>query len=297
MGIIDAVKIYKKAKKAVEEMAVLSKKVDIVLLIDSPAFNLPLAKKIKEKNIKTPIFYYILPQVWAWKKKRVKIMEEVCDRLFAILPFEDDYWNKAEYVGNPLIDEIKTKKQELTNNNITAFLAGSRRGEIKKLMKIFREVAKEIDGEKLIVIPKFFPQDEIENIYGDLNGFTISNNTESALEKSSQAIICSGTATLEASIIGTPFVLVYKAKQLDYIIGRSFVRLPFVGLANLIFYFSKKEPMHTELLQKEVTKENILRSIKELDRDKFIKKSIELRDMLNKDGASKKIAQIIDKIT
>ncbi len=293
MGIIDALKIYKKAKKAVDEVAELASTADVVLLIDSPAFNIPLAKKIKEKKIKTPVFYYILPQVWAWKKKRVRTVESVCDRLFAILPFEEGHWNKAEYIGNPLIDEIKIKKTEVTNNNITAFLAGSRRGEIRKLMPIFKEVAKEIEGEKLIVIPKFFPKEEIEHIYGDLNGFTVLYNTEEALEKASQAVICSGTATLEASIIGTPFVLVYKAKPLDYAIGRSFVRLPYVGLANLIFYFDGKGPIHEELLQNNVTKENILRSLRDLDKEKFIEKSVELRNMLSKDGASKKIAEII----
>lgn len=293
MGIIDALKIYKKAKKAVEETARLAKQTDVVLLIDSPAFNIPLAKKIKEKNIKTPIFYYILPQVWAWKKKRVKKVEAVCDRLFSILPFEENYWNKAEYVGNPLIDELKTQKTELTSNRVTAFLPGSRRGEIRKLMPVYKEAAKEMEGEKIIAIPKFFPKEEIGQVYGDLSGFTVTNDTEKALKDASQAVICSGTATLEASIIGTPFVLVYKAKALDYAIGRSFVRLPFVGLANLIFYFAKKEPIHTELLQNDVNKENILRSLKDLDRGKFFERSKELRAKLAKSGASETVAEAL----
>ncbi|MCV6607254.1 MAG: lipid-A-disaccharide synthase [Campylobacterales bacterium] len=296
MGVVDALKIYKKAKKAINEVAELAREADVVLMIDSPAFNIPLAERIKEIGVKTPIFYYILPQVWAWKKKRVKKVEAVCDRLFTIFPFEDDYWNNAEYVGNPLVDQLTTKKTELTKNNITAFLPGSRKGEIKKLMPIYKEVAQDLDGEKLLVIPKFFNKEKIEELYGDLNGFTVSHDTEEALSSASQAVVCSGTATLESAIIGTPFVLVYKAKPLDYAIGRSFVRLPYVGIANLIFYFDKQEALHKELLQGAVTKENILRSLKDLDKEKFIKKSVELRLKLRKDGASKKIAEYIKEL-
>ena len=292
MGFVDALSKIKLAKKAIKQMVELSFEYKKVLLIDSPAFNLPLAKAIKEKNSNAVITYYILPQVWAWKAKRVKKIEKYCDNLCSILPFEDKFYNKSIYVGHPLLDEIKNFKSKTTKNGIVSFLPGSRKSEIKALMKIYKEVAQEIKEKKLLVIPKHFSINEIEDIYGDISDFEVINDARKALYESDFAFICSGTATLEASLIGAPFVLAYKAKKIDYFIAKRFVKLSHIGLANIILDFEGLKPLHKEFIQDEVTKENLLNEYNSLDRDKFFNHSLILRKLL-KYGSSKNVIKFL----
>ena len=292
MGFVDVLSKIKLAKKAIKEMVELSFEYKKVLLIDSPAFNLPLAKAIKEKNPNAIITYYILPQVWAWKAKRVKKVEKYCDNLCSILPFEERFYNKSIFVGHPLLDEIKKFKNSITTSDIVSFLPGSRKSEIKALMKIYKEVALEINKKKLLVIPKHFSADEINDIYGDIRDFEVTYDAKTALYESDFAFVCSGTATLEASLIGVPFVLAYKAKKIDYFIAKRFVKLNHIGLANIILDFEGLKPLHKEFIQDEVTKENLLNEYNTLDRDKFFNHSIILRKLL-KHGSSKNVAKFL----
>jgi len=141
MGVVDAIKKLRWFFRVADEMVELAKEVDKILLMDSSGFNLPLAKKLKTLYPNKEIIYYILPQVWASRPKRVKKIEQYCDRVLGILPFEIEYYkNKAEYIGHPLLDEIKTTHQKRTKNATIAFMPGSRRGEISKLLPIYREI-------------------------------------------------------------------------------------------------------------------------------------------------------------
>ncbi len=293
MGFLDVIPKIFKAKEAISEMVFLSQDVDTILLIDSPAFNLPLAKAIKEKYPNKKIIYYILPKVWAWKKGRVAKMEKYCDYLASIFPFEDKFYNKSIYVGNPLLDEISILKDPHTDYNQVAFLPGSRKSEIKYLMSIFREVAKSIKKHKVIVVPTFFKGKDLKSIYGDLSGFEISYNTQMTLALSDFAFICSGTATLEASIIGTPFLLAYKTKPIDFFIAKLFVKLPYVGLANIIMNFDNRDKLHQEFLQNDVTKDNLLDSYSNFDKQKFEEGAKELK-LLLKHGSSKNLIKILN---
>jgi lipid-A-disaccharide synthase len=281
MGFVDVLSKIPMARRAINEMAELASECDSVLLIDSPAFNIPLAKAIKKKNPNTKIIYYILPQVWAWKAKRVAVVESVTDVQAAILPFEPRFWNNAVFVGNPLMDEIKDKKTEPVNSNITAFLPGSRRSEITKLMPIFKEVAAGLHGIKILAVPPFFDDAKIAELYGDTSGFEIVRDAKYALLQASKAVVCSGTATLEASIIGTPTLLVYKAKWLDYQIAKRFVKLNHIGLANVIADFEVAQEIHPELVQEDVTAENIFKELEKMDETEFLKKSVWLREKLS----------------
>ena len=123
MGFVEILPLIFKAKKALKQMVELARDYDRVLLIDSPAFNIPLAKAIKEAGLKCEIIYYILPQVWAWKKKRVAKVERYCDRLASILPFDEKFYNKSEYVGHPLLDEINVQKITHTKKFNRSFYA------------------------------------------------------------------------------------------------------------------------------------------------------------------------------
>ena len=281
MGFLDALPKIRKAKKAIKIMARMSFFVDKVLLIDSPAFNLPLAKAIKTINPNVEIIYYILPKVWAWKLKRVAAMEKYCTVLASIFPFEQQFYTKAVYVGNPLLDEIPLFKLRYEETGIVSFFPGSRKSEIRSLFPIYKELASKIEGkEKWLVIPAHYDYREIAEIYGDIHDFKICRNTYEALAQSEFAFVCSGTATLEAALVGVPFVLAYKAKALDYWIAKQFVKLKHVGLANIIFDFENKEPLHIELLQEEVYAQRLFEAYESVDREAFFSRITELRKIL-----------------
>ena len=291
MGFVEVLPLIFKAKKAMKVMSQMAKEADAVLLIDSPAFNLPLAKAIKEAGAKAAVTYYILPQVWAWKPKRVSVVERYCDNLASILPFDSKFYSRSTYVGHPLMDEIKLKKTSLSSSGKVAFLPGSRRSEISRLMPVYRELAKKIEAKRLLVVPPFL-LDKVGEIYGDVSDFEIVSNTPEALYESDFAFVCSGTATLEAALIGTPFVLAYKAKAIDVFIARKFVKIKHAGLANIMFDFMGKEPLHEEFIQEFATAENLLRAYKSCDRQKFLKGCDELRTYLGH-GSSKNVVKIL----
>jgi len=154
-------------------------------------------------------------------------------------------------------------------------------------------MAKKLDNRrKLLVIPEFIDKDRIKKWYGDISFFEVVQDTHRAVAQSHFAFVCSGTATLETALIGTPFVLVYKARPLDYMIGRFFVKLSYVGLANIIMDFEKRSPIHPELFQEDVNSNNLLKLYEIINRDHFEKKSKELKVILKR-GSAKQVAKMI----
>ena len=297
MGFVDVVSKIPLFFSLKSKMVDLSQEADKVLLIDSSGFNLPLSKAIKEKYPNKEIIYYILPQAWAWKRKRIQKIEMYCDKLCSILPFEKDYYtqkDKISYVGHPLLDEITTFKTNLSDKGKIAFLPGSRKNEIKTLLPIYKEIASLIeDKEKILVIPKHFDDNYIEELYGDISMFVVSKDTHQTLVNSEFAFVCSGTATLESALIGTPFVLSYIAKPLDYFIAKQFVKMPYFGLANIFFQkMGDNEILHQEYIQDDVTVSNLLKEYNNMDRLRFLQKSKQLRKYLQ-NGSSLNVAKII----
>ena len=338
MGFIEILPLILKAKRAVAQMTRLAAECDRVLLIDSPAFNLPLARAIKESGARAEISYYILPQVWAWKPHRAEKLKAFCDNLLSIWPFEAKFFGadcegdkgavsqeakskdsalqetkdkdaapkedaarqssqsaktaKYSFVGHPLLDEIKFQKTSYEKQGKIAFMPGSRRAEISRLMPIFRALAPKFENsERTLIIPPHL-MDQRDEIYGPLDGFSIANDTPATLKDCDFAFICSGTATLEAALIGTPFVLCYKARAFDVWLARKLVKLKHVGLANIIFDFLGEEPLHEELLQSEVSAQNLLATYERCDAAKFKLASKKLRDYL-KFGSSENVAKIL----
>ena len=287
MGFVDVLKKIPFFLRLKNQMLELASEAQKVLLIDASGFNLPLAKAIKKRYPNKEIIYYILPQAWAWRRGRIKTIEKYVDKALSILPFEPDYYSKnynIKYVGHPLLDEIPTFKQEVTKSDTVVFMPGSRVSEIKALMPIFKEVRKRIDKEAILVVPTHLNT----SIYGDISSFTISHNPYKALLQAEFAFICSGTATLEASLIGTPLALCYIAKPLDYFIAKRFAHIDKVGLANIML-----GNMHPEFLQEEVNVKNLLAAYKEIDPKAFLQKSKELRNYL-KHGSAKNTAREIN---
>jgi lipid-A-disaccharide synthase len=294
MGVVDAIKKLRWFFKVADEMVALAKGCDKVLLMDSSGFNLPLAKKLKKAYPNLEIIYYILPQVWVTRAKRVAKLELYCDKLLGILPFEIEMYknHKALYVGHPLLDEIHSTRNEIVKNKIS-FLAGSRASEISRLMPVFREVINSLPNIKpTLVIPSSFSDEKIAKLYGDISGFEISRDTHQALRSSEFAFICSGTATLEAALIGTPFVLVYKAKAIDFFIATKIFGIKQIGLANIILGKHNGTLLHEEIAQDDVTAPNLIQAYHKTNMDKFSQNAKILRDYLSH-GSSKNVAKII----
>ncbi|PAF42260.1 lipid-A-disaccharide synthase [Helicobacter sp. 11S03491-1] len=301
MGFSDVFSKLKFFYQANKKMAKLAMQADLVLLMDASSFHIPLAKNIKKLDPKKPIIYYILPQIWAWKPWRGKKIEQYCDQLGAILPFEVPFYRKkATYVGHPLLDEITYQKQSPKGEGIV-FMPGSRRGEIDRIFPIFAQAAKQIqDKKKILVVPQAFKNLELKSIYGEqIHQFEISFDAHKSLYEAEFAFICSGTATLEAALIGTPFILGYKTRAIDFMIAKVFVKLHYIGLAN-IFYNALngetpgrgKTQLHKELIQNDLNAHNLIEQYYRLDREKFLIESGRIKKYL-KYGSAENIAKWI----
>lgn len=317
--------------RAQRELAAIALGANAIMLMDSSSFHIRLSKRIRAMqppNKRATIYYYILPQLWAWKSWRAKILERYCDKLLGILPFEAEYYSKQAresgrlvYVGHPLLDELESSlldsRAEMgassqSHTPCIAFMPGSRRGEIRRIFPTFYAVAKQLpNAKKLLVIPSTFAQDSsdmahLQAIYesdpstkGALQDFTLCFDTRSALMQADFAFICSGTATLEAALLGTPFVLGYKAAWLDYAIARCFVHLRYIGLAN-IFYnaLCGEKPgcgsstIHQELIQGSMSVENLLRAYHQAHAQDFTKNAYKLRAYLQH-GSARNVARIL----
>ena len=292
MGVVDAIKKIRWLFKVADEMVELAKDADKILLMDASGFNLPLAKKLKIAYPNKEIIYYILPQIWLTRPKRAKKLEQYCDHLLGILPFEVDFYSsKAKYIGHPLLDEISLQHDK--NSQSIAFMPGSRKSEILKLLPIFKEVRKKLSDKKaILIIPQSFSSTKIKELYGDISMFEVSTDTQTALAESEFAFICSGTATLESALIGTPFTLSFIAKKIDFFIGTKLFGITQVGLANIILTNYNNTTLHNELLQERVTVENLLHEYHNTDREIFTQKAKELKEYLAH-GSSKNVADII----
>lgn len=313
MGFVEVLPLIFKAKRAIKELVSLAlerqkanssinspKPFDAVLCIDSPAFNIPFAKALNAAGVRAKKIYYILPQVWAWKKGRIPIIEANFDELASILPFDGQFFSKSTFVGHPLLDELKEFKDESDFEMILSkeegkktlsFLPGSRRSEIKRLMPVFRELALNFKGEKILCVPPFNLA-RLDELYGDTKGFKVVTNTPQALKKSDFAFICSGTATLEAALIGTPFILAYKAKAIDVFIARLFVRLKHIGLANIMCDFAGKTELNPEFLQNEVSAKDLFEAYRKFDFKEFFDKVSFLKNYL-RFGSAKNVAKML----
>ena len=217
---------------------------DMIIFVDFPGFNLRIAKWSKKNNLKST--YYISPQVWAWKEKRVVDMKRYIDTLICILPFEKNYfkqkWNwDVEYVGHPLIEEIAFKEKKIFVNtnlqkNIIAFLPGSRKQEIKKLLPLFIKVAENFPDETFIVAGLKIHSLEFYNQYFHQvkNVKIIFDDSFGILSKAKLALVASGTATLETALMNVPQIVCFKTSQLSFFIAKLIIKIKYISLVNLI---------------------------------------------------------------
>ena len=282
---------------------------DVIIFIDYPGFNLRIAKWARQKNYKT--HFYISPQIWAWKENRIKAIKRDVDKMYVILPFEKDFYEKKHnytvaFVGHPLIDAIAYRIQvdeyefradyELSDKPIIAVLPGSRKQEIKKMLSVMLSVVDDYSDYQFVIAGA--PSQDFEfykQFIKNANVHFVANKTYDLLSVSTAAMVTSGTATLDTALFKDPQVVCYKGSWLSYQIGKRLVKLDYISLVNLIM---DKEVV-IELIQNNFNtkrlKEELDIILDSYERTRFFINYYELEKKLGGKGASEKGANVIDK--
>lgn len=263
---------------------------DVVVLIDFPDFNFRLARVAKRHGYK--VLYYVSPQVWAWRKGRVKTMGEIADRVAVILPFEEEIYRKAgiqcEFVGHPAMEEIeeyetinlnvqgssapadkvKIEGKSQIKDKVISLLPGSRPHEMKTLLPVFVDLVKIIKdelGDARFIMP-LAPNVEPGRFGEYINpleksGVTVvKGKAINALASSDMAVIASGTATLQAALLGVPMVVVYRLSPLTYFLGKKILDVKYISLVNIL----SGEEVVPELIQHMATADNIMEQLRRI---------------------------------
>lgn len=280
---------------------------DVIIFIDYPGFNMRIAEWAKKKKI--PTHYYISPQIWAWKENRIKNIKRDFDKLYVILPFEKDFYEKkhhfpVEFVGHPLIDAIHNrtkidestfrKEHHLDERPIIALLPGSRKQEISKLLHEMLAIVNDFPNYQFVIAGApgqdhaFYKQ-----FLTNKAVHFISNKTYDLLSVAHAALVTSGTATLETALFKVPEVVCYKGNWISYQIARRIITLKYISLVNLIM----DEEIVTELIQGECNSKNIKAELSKILEENYRTKVIEkyhlLEEKLGGEGASEKVAKLI----
>ena len=278
---------------------------DKIIYIDYPGFNLKICKWAKNNGYKN--YYYISPQIWAWKENRIKTIKNNIDKLFVIFPFEKEYYREkhnmeVEFYGHPLIEKIdnfNSSKEFLKKNKITkerdiiTLLPGSRSQEINSMLPIFLTLKKHYSNYKIIVAGVKNVDQSVYQPAFDLDVKVIYNKTYDLLSHSKIAIVTSGTASLECALFNVPQIVCYKTSSISYFIGKSFVNISFISLVNIIL----KKGIVKELIQNDLTEKNLVNELSNLLNDKRVSNITneysKIYSMLYIKGTSKKIATSI----
>lgn len=301
---------YKKLKSAAVEQAA-----DAVILVDWPDFNLRLASALHRRGMK--VVYYISPQVWAWRSHRVAAIRRDVDLLLAILPFEKQWYaqrgvSQVEYVGHPLKGEVQPQqsREEFCHRHalnprrpIVSLLPGSRRNELQRNLPPMVEAVSIINEQRsdvqfVLVVATGRTPDEAQDVMRATgvvpsNIAILKNEAREALAASDAAAIASGTATLEAALLNTPLVVVYKESPINWHVLGSLITAEHYGLVNLI----AQRRLATELIQSDYTGERLaaeLLSLLDSERNSAVRKELEeVATLLGAGGASRKAAASI----
>jgi lipid-A-disaccharide synthase len=278
---------------------------DVLILVDYSGFNLRVAKYAKAKGLK--VFYYISPKIWAWNQGRVHTIKKLVDRMFVIMPFEQDFYQKfdykTDYVGNPVADSVRNhvvandffRRNKLQNKPIIAVLPGSRKQEIENILYIMLSIIPSFrDYQFVVAAVSTFPQEYYEHFNREPNINIVYDQTYDLLSYAKAALVTSGTATLETALFRVPQVVCYKTSFLSYMIGRMVIKVPYISLVNLI----AGKPLVTELIQGNFTALNL---IAELKRILFDKKFIEaqqagyalIQQMIGDTNTAEKAAELM----
>lgn len=290
--------IFKKVKETILDI-----KPDLIILIDFPDFNLRLAKAF---NKKFPLFYYVSPQIWAWRKKRIKAIKKYVDKMTVLFKFEETFYKNENmdvlYFGHPLLEIITGTPSPGSQNNdetfkkIISFLPGSRKNEVKRHLPIMIEtkkiLQKELPEYKFQVIR---PPNLEENFYKKFSPqMPIIDHSYETIKKSKFIVACSGTATVELAIMEIPYIIIYKLNPLSWQILKKMVKIDFVGMVNIL----AERKIIDELLQKQASPKKIaaktMQYIKNEEKYFYLKNELKkVKDILSPYNATEKFADFI----
>ncbi len=272
VGLFEVISHFPLIRRSRQKLlaAMADRKPDLLICIDYPDFNLNLAGKAKKRGI--PIFYFISPQVWAWRSGRVKTIKKLINRMAVILPFERSFYQErgvdVDYVGHPLVDSVGSnadreqfRHTHALTGTVVGLLPGSRRKEISNMLPIMLESAELLIKKNpdtsfvLPLAPGLDPGILAENGLAQtkLPIKVIQENRYDVMAATDLVIAASGTVTLELALLNVPMVVSYKLSPLTYAIGRHLVKVKFASLVNLV---ADREVV-PELLQDQATGENI----------------------------------------
>ncbi|MBN1962435.1 MAG: lipid-A-disaccharide synthase [Deltaproteobacteria bacterium] len=288
-------------------------KPNVAVLIDLPDFNLRLASRLKRLRI--PIIYYISPQLWAWRPKRVAQIRKLVDRMLVILPFEEEFYRQhnvvAEFVGHPLVEELplpsdhqtsrKTLDMDANSEQVIALLPGSRKQEVTRHLPIMLEglnllQQQQPDLQALIPIASTIPRSLVEAILirSGAKAKLLDGQASTAISAADVAVVCSGTATLQTALLLRPMVVVYRVSWLTYHILKRLIRVAHIALVNLI----AGKPLVTELIQHTFTPHSMAAELQHLLTDANARRQQEnelaaIRAKLGEHGAAQRVAEVI----
>jgi lipid-A-disaccharide synthase len=267
-----------------------------VVLIDWPDFNMRLARRLRREGFR--IIYYISPQVWAWRRYRVRALRRDVDRMLVILPFEEEFYRahglEVEYVGHPLVETCRTSgtREEFlsrhdldSNKKLIALLPGSRRKEIHYHLPLLADAAARLksrisDLEFLLPLASTVDLRQVEAMMRGADVKIIERDTYNALGFSEMAVVASGTATVEAALLGTPMVIIYRASEVNWRLIRPLIHLDTFGMVNLV----AGRRIVPELIQHDATAEKIASEAAMIltDRQKFRQMKDDLKEVREK---------------
>jgi len=279
MGITEVVRhmpeIYRKYRQLVQ--SIRARKPDAAVLIDFPDVNFRLARELKKLGV--PVIYFVSPQIWAWKKHRVRWVRERVTKMLVIFPFEESYYREhgvdAEFVGHPLADLPRpgmTREEFAARHGLNpakewiGLLPGSRARELRLNLPGMVAAAKELGPRYEYVLPAAATLDAdwvrktVAEIAAGCATIHVVEDARAVLGYARGSIVASGTATVEAALIGNPFIVVYRLSALSYAMASRLVKLPHVAMANLI----AGKRIVPELIQNEFTADNVVRELKPL---------------------------------
>jgi len=278
----------------------------LLVLIDYPEFNLFLAKRAKALGI--PVFYYVAPQVWAWRRGRVRKIARRVDRIGVVFPFEAALYNNghqlAEFVGHPLLDLVRaTRTREETfaryhldpTRPLLALLPGSRKKEIRHLLPAGIEAARQLTAagwQVVVALAHTLTRDDLAAAAGgQLPALPISeDDTYNVVHAADAVLVASGTATLETALLGRPMVIMYRVAPLTFALARLLVHVERIGMPNIIL----GRTVFPELLQRDVTRDKLVAAVQDIAaRQTEVTAALrELRDKLGEPGAAERAAHI-----
>jgi lipid-A-disaccharide synthase len=249
---------------------------DLAIVIDSPAFNWRVARQMKKRGVR--VVYYVCPQFWAWRQGRVRLLRKYVDKALVIFPFEEKFYRDrgvdAEFVGHPLAELPRpgvSREQYAAENGLAAskpwitLMPGSRVKEVRMNLPGILQAAELLGTEYNFLIPvaPTIPKSLVLELMKSNEGTApiyLTSDALPALAHSRAGIIASGTATVEAALMDTPFVMVYRVTALTYLLGRSTVKVPHFAMVNLI----AGEEVVPELVQRDFTPERVLAEVKKI---------------------------------